>query len=129
LLLALKSKLKIAVRRRFARARGDERAAYGPLDPEEQRAWELAQDVLFELLELRGPIGDAARALSEKGSAPGAMVTLGEHLRALRADVPIDRAHPPDVMDSLDIPEHFGSPSSSSDRWAVSVDSAGPIDR
>ena len=32
LLLALKSKLKIAVRRRFARARGDERAAYGELD-------------------------------------------------------------------------------------------------
>lgn len=83
LLLALKSKLKIAVRRRVARERGDHRAAYGPLSPEEQGAWDDALEMLLGLLDLRGAVRDAARALSEKGSATAAGVTIHDHLRAL----------------------------------------------
>jgi hypothetical protein len=83
LLLALKSKLKIATRRRLSRGRGEERAASGPMDAEERRAWEDAQGALLALLDLRGPVGEAARALSERGGAPGAEEVLADHFRAL----------------------------------------------
>lgn len=76
LLLALKSKLKVAVRRRVARDRGDDRAQNGPLDAAEQRRWTQAMDALLELLELRGAAADAAIALSEKGGTMGAEITL-----------------------------------------------------
>jgi hypothetical protein len=87
LLLALKSKLKVAVRRSVARARGEARPGFGALDAEEQRVWDGALEALLGLLDLRGAVGDAARSLSEKGGAPEAEVVLHRHLRALGASV------------------------------------------
>lgn len=85
LLLALKSKLKIATRRRLSRERGEERAAFGPMDAEERRAWEGAEDALLALLDLRGAVADAARVLSERGGAPEAEEALEKYFRGLGA--------------------------------------------
>ncbi|HZF54550.1 MAG TPA: hypothetical protein VE093_38145 [Polyangiaceae bacterium] len=76
LFLALKSKLKIAVRRTLAGAAMTAEAAASPLRPEEQRAYNDAVDGLLAALGLEGPAADAARALTTRGSAPGAEVTL-----------------------------------------------------
>jgi hypothetical protein len=73
LFLALKSKLKIAIRRSLA---GGAEAAASPLRPEEQRAYAEAVDLLLATLGLEGPIADAARALTTKNTAPDAEVTL-----------------------------------------------------
>ena len=73
LFLALKSKLKIAIRRSLA---GGAEAPASPLRPEEQRAYAEAVDLLLATLGLEGPIADAARALTTKNTAPEAEVTL-----------------------------------------------------
>jgi hypothetical protein len=82
LLLALKSKLKMAIRRSLARARGDASAPRGPMLPEEQHAYDAALETLLEALDVRGPASDAARALSSRGGAPNAETTLYQHLYA-----------------------------------------------
>jgi hypothetical protein len=82
LLLALKSKLKMAIRRSVAAARGDASAPRGPLSPAEQQAYDAALETLLEALDIRGPARDAARAISARGGAPNAETTLYQHLYA-----------------------------------------------
>jgi hypothetical protein len=76
LFLALKSKLKIAVRRSLAGIDRSAEAAASPLSPEERRAFEGAVDVLLATLGLEGPVADAARSLATRGGAPDAEVKL-----------------------------------------------------
>lgn len=84
LFLALKSKLKIAVRKSLAGTANTmtAEAAAAPLTTGEQRAFANAVELLLAALGLEGPAGEAARALTSKGGAPGAEVTLYHHFHA-----------------------------------------------
>ena len=87
LFLALKSKLKIALRRSLAGTEKPADAAASPrtpVTPEEQRAYADAVELLLTALgiEIEGPIADAARAITSRGGAPGAEVALYNHFLA-----------------------------------------------
>ncbi len=69
LYLVLKSKLKLALRRRIARDRGRAPPLGGPLDPAEAEACDDAYDALHEALELPDEVVAAARALSSRHDA------------------------------------------------------------
>jgi hypothetical protein len=76
---ALKMKLKMAVRRRFAREREVDPPDHGPLTTEESRAYDDVLDELLGLLHLGPAIADAARATSAKRDDPRAAIRLLEH--------------------------------------------------
>jgi hypothetical protein len=69
LFLVLKSKLKLAIRRRIARERGVPAPSGGPLDPAEAEAVEAAYASLHEALALPESAVEAARALSSRHDA------------------------------------------------------------
>lgn len=77
LFVVLRNKVKLAVRRRIARERG-EPCRSGPLDDGEVRAYAEAVDVLVDALGLPGAARDAARVLVSRHEAEEA----GEPLRA-----------------------------------------------
>lgn len=81
LFLALKSKLKIAVRRSLA-GKKTKNDATSPLSPEEHRAYANAVELLLAALRLEGSIADAARALTAKGGAPDAEIKLSAYFNA-----------------------------------------------
>jgi hypothetical protein len=83
LFAALKMKLKMAVRRRAARARGVDPPDHGPLTTEESRAYDEVLDELLGLLQLGPSIADAARATSAKRDDPRAALRLLEHFENL----------------------------------------------
>jgi hypothetical protein len=78
LYLTLKNKLKLAVRRRLARARGGP-CPSGPLDPDEVQACDAAYEVLLDLLDLRGEARAAARALSRRQGGEALAARLCAH--------------------------------------------------
>jgi hypothetical protein len=86
LFAALKMKLKMAVRRRLARARGCEATGdrvSGALDAEEQAAFAAELEALFDLLELRGPARDAARRVSTRRDDRDAAIEVLAHFEAI----------------------------------------------
>jgi hypothetical protein len=83
LFLVLKSKLKLAVRRRIARERGQPPPLGGPLDPAEAEACADAYSTLHEALELPDEVVDAARALSSRHDAELAAPRLLAWFRAV----------------------------------------------
>jgi len=66
LFAALKMKLKMAVRRRLARARGVEAVSHGPLDDAESRAFADALEAMFDALAIDGDMRAAARVVSTR---------------------------------------------------------------
>jgi hypothetical protein len=66
LFAALKMRLKMAVRRRLARAAGRPAPEGGPLDAREEASFDEALGVLLEALGLRGELAHAARRLSAR---------------------------------------------------------------
>lgn len=76
LFAALKMKVKMAVRRRVARARGGEPRCGGALDAVEERAYEEALADLFERLGLRGASVDDAFAVSTRRDSPEAAIRI-----------------------------------------------------
>jgi len=85
LFLVLKNKLKLAVRRQIARARGAPPPLGGPLDPREIEACEEAYATLHEALELPDEAVAAARALSSRHDAEIAAPRLLAWFRAVGA--------------------------------------------
>ena len=83
LFLVLKNKLKLAVRRRIARARGGPPPSGGPLDPAEAEACAEAYGTLHEALALPDEAVDAARALSSRHDAELAAPRLLAWFRAV----------------------------------------------
>jgi hypothetical protein len=77
LFVVLRNKVKLAVRRRVGRARG-EPCRSGALDEGETRAYEEAVETLLEALGLTGDARDAARRMASRHEAEAA----GEPLRA-----------------------------------------------
>src|SRR5262249_38933920 len=77
LFVVLRNKVKLAVRRRLARERG-EPCRSGPLDEGEARAYAEAVEALADALGLEGEARDAARVLVSRYEAEEA----GEPLRA-----------------------------------------------
>lgn len=97
LFLALKSKLKMAIRRSLDPACAS--APGSPLHPAEQRAFDEAVSALLEALGLEGRVAEAARSMTSRGGAPGAEVTIDAHFQAagqaeLEAAQALDRAAP-----------------------------------
>lgn len=78
LYLTLKNKLKLAVRRRVARARGGP-CPSGPLDPDEMKACDAAYEVLLDLLGLHGDARGAARDLSRRQGGDAQAARLCAH--------------------------------------------------
>lgn len=68
LFVVLRNKIKLAVRRRLARDRG-EPVRRGELDPTEARAYDEATELLLDALALEGDVREAARRLSAKHDA------------------------------------------------------------
>ncbi len=91
LFLVLKNKLKLAVRRRIARERGQPPPAGGPLDPDEAAACEDAYATLHEALALPDHAVAAARALSSRHDAEAAAPQLLAWLREVGASRRADR--------------------------------------
>ena len=83
LFLVLKSKLKLALRRRIARERGQPPPLGGPLDPAEAEACADAYSTLHEALELPDDVVAAARALSSRHDAELAAPRLLAWFRAV----------------------------------------------
>ena len=83
LFLVLKSKLKLALRRRIARERGQPPPLGGPLDPAEAVACADAYATLHEALELPEEVVAAARALSSRHDAELAAPRLLAWFRAV----------------------------------------------
>jgi hypothetical protein len=83
LFAALKMKLKMAVRRRFARERQVDPPDHGPLTTEESRAYDEVLDELLGLLHLGPSIADAARATSAKRDDPHAALRLLAHFESI----------------------------------------------
>jgi hypothetical protein len=86
LYLALKNKLKLAVRRRLARARGAPSLG-GPLCPEEEAACAEAYEELFALLDFHGEALAAARALSRRSDSEEAAARVVAHFAEAGAAV------------------------------------------
>jgi hypothetical protein len=77
LFAALKMKLKMAVRRRLARARGVDAASHGPLDEAAERAFAEALEEMFDVLGIDGEMRAAARVVStRRDEAEAACVLL-----------------------------------------------------
>jgi hypothetical protein len=83
LFLVLKSKLKLALRRRIASDRGQPPPLGGPLDPAEAEACDDAYATLHEALELPEDVIAAARALSSRHDAELAAPRLLAWFRAV----------------------------------------------
>lgn len=83
LFLVLKSKLKLALRRRIARDRGQPPPLGGPLDPVEAVACDDAYGALHEALELPDEVVAAARVLSSRHDAELAAPRLLAWFRAV----------------------------------------------
>lgn len=81
LFVALKNRLKLAIRRRVARARGAP-CGSGPLDDAERRAYAEASEALAALLGLDGPAADAARALESRRDGDEHARILLDHFRS-----------------------------------------------
>lgn len=86
LFAALKMKLKMAVRRQIERISG-EKVPEGPLSEKEWTRYEEAENEWLEILELRGEIGEAARAVSAKRDRPDLAVKLRDHFHARGEEV------------------------------------------
>jgi hypothetical protein len=84
LFAALKMKLKMATRRRLARELGREpEPGVGPLDADEQAAFDVELETLFDLLELRGPIRHAAARVSTRRDDRDASSAILAHFEAI----------------------------------------------
>jgi len=70
LFAALKMKVRMAVRRQVARARGSDPRVGGSLDPVEQTAFDEAEQNLLALLGLHGPLQDAGVKVSARRDHP-----------------------------------------------------------
>jgi hypothetical protein len=68
LFVVLRSKIKLAIRRRIAAARGEE-CRRGEMDAEEARAYDEAMEVLLDALGLHGEARDAALSLTARAGA------------------------------------------------------------
>ncbi len=76
---ALKMKLKMAARRALARELGRPAPTGGPLDDGEARAFAEALEALLDLLDIRGELRTAARAVNTKRDAPDPAVAIQRH--------------------------------------------------
>lgn len=82
LLLVLKNKLKLAIRRRLAHARGAPAPTGGPLDEGELHAYAQAEAALLDVLDLQGEARAAALSLSSRSDAAAAAQPLLDRFRA-----------------------------------------------
>ncbi len=83
LFAALKMKLKMAVRRRLARARGIDAALHGPLDDAESRAFADALEEMLDALGVEGEMRRAARVVSTRRDEASAACVLLEALEGI----------------------------------------------
>jgi hypothetical protein len=92
LFAAFKMKLKMAARRKVARAGGRAPVLYGPLDAGEERCFGELLDRALALLELEGgELRSAALTTSARRDCPHAAAVVSGHFRAIGAQV-LDRS-------------------------------------
>jgi hypothetical protein len=96
LFAALKMKLKMAVRRRLAQARGIAAPDHGPLSPEESHAFDEKLGELFELLEFEPWIWAAARATSARRDDPRSACHLLSYFEERGRALPLGAGPRPD---------------------------------
>ena len=88
LFAAFKMKLKMAARRKVARARGSVPVLYGPLDDVEERSFDELLNRALALLGLDTKrLRAAALATSARRDCPQAAAVVSEHFRGIGADV------------------------------------------
>jgi hypothetical protein len=100
LFAALKMKLKMAVRRAFARTEGRGAATDGPLSGGEARAYADHEAMLLDLLGLHGQVRDAARTVTTKRDARSAAEELHRHFELLARA----RVHRPEEVPWVALP-------------------------
>jgi hypothetical protein len=86
LFAALKMKLKMAVRRRLSRQLSREptpERATGARGASEQAAFDVELETLFDFLELRGPVRDAAARVSTRRDERDAALAVLAHFEAI----------------------------------------------
>jgi hypothetical protein len=85
LFAALKMKLRMAVRRKYARLSGHPNPGQGPLSDVEQAHFAEELETLLDAFELGGTLRDDARAISARRDAPMSAERLLGHFSAMGA--------------------------------------------
>ena len=95
LFVVLKSSIKLALRRRIARDRGEAQERRGPLDDDEARAYDAASEVYYELLDLPPSLRDAGRLLASRRDHDAEAAKLIEHFQAQGREARLRPCAPP----------------------------------